>query len=266
MDLPLGGLSWLAGSSSTCASSGEPSTISPNLNSTPSAEPSIPSSKLSSLSSWTASSSMLIVEKQSPSLSLPSSLSSSSLASESLQVPIKCSSSFSSCKARWELILRSSCACTELILIVPLVPTHRANTCCDRASCERLVGAHRESSRERASSCHKIFLHVREAVVALLRKSKFLSRDLRFSACERRLLTPTHAEKVLIVRDVSVRTQRELSRELSSRDQAQSGPIPIGGRSELIFVRVVDRTHVRESVCVFLWRRDDDKWVIGEVA
>ena len=94
---------------------------------------------------------------------------------------------------------------------------------------------------------------MREAVVALLRESEFLSQDLRFSACERQLLTPTHAEKVLIVRDVSVRTQKELSRELSSRDQAQSGPIPIGGRSELIIVRVVDRTHVRESVCVFLW-------------
>ena len=109
---------------------------------------------------------------------------------------------------------------------------------------------------ERASSCHKIFLHVREAVVALLCESKFLSQDLRFCAYKRLL---TRAEKVLIVQGVSVRTQRELSRELSSRDQAQSGPIPIGGRSELIFVRVVDRTHVRESVCVFLWCRDEDK-------
>ncbi len=32
---------------------------------------------------------------------------------------LKCSSSFSSCKERWELILRSPCLCTELILIVP---------------------------------------------------------------------------------------------------------------------------------------------------
>ncbi len=97
---------------------------------------------------------------------------------------------------------------------------------------------------------------MREAVVALLCKSKFLSQDLCFCAYERLL---TRAEKVLIVRGVSVRTQRELLRELLSRDQSQSGPIPIGGRSELIFVQVVDRTHVCESVCVFLWCCDDDK-------
>ncbi len=93
---------------------------------------------------------------------------------------------------------------------------------------------------------------MQEAVVALLRESKFLPRDLCFCACERLL---SRAERVLIVREV----YRCAQRELLLRDQAQSGPIPIGGRSELIFVQVVDQTHVRESVCVFLWRRDDDK-------
>ncbi len=141
-----------------------------------------------------------------------------------------------------------------------LVRTHRANTCCDRASCERLVGARRESShaervlvvaRERVLVTRSLFLCVREAVVVLLRESEFLSRDLRFCVCERLLL---RAERVLIVQEV----YRCAQRELSSRDQAQSGPIPIGSRSELIFVQVVDRTHVRKSVCVFLWRRDDD--------
>jgi hypothetical protein len=87
---------------------------------------------------------------------------------------------------------------------------------------------------------------------------EFLSRDL--CLCDKRLLSRT--ERVLIVREV----YRCAQRELSSQDQAQSGPISIGGRSELIFVQVVNQTHVRESVCVFLWRRDDDKLVFGEVA
>ncbi len=85
---------------------------------------------------------------------------------------------------------------------------------------------------------------VREAVVVLLRESEILSQDVRFCACKRLL---SRAERVLVVREV----YRCAQRELLLQDQAQSGPIPIGGRSELIFVRVVDRTHIRESVCVF---------------
>ncbi len=100
-------------------------------------------------------------------------------------------------------------------------------------------------ARERVLVTRSLFLCVREAVVALLHESEFLSRDLRFCACKRLLL---HAERVLIVQEVYWCAQKELLLQ----DQAQSGPIPIGGRSELIFVRVVDRTHVRESVCVFL--------------
>ena len=107
-------------------------------------------------------------------------------------------------------------------------------------------------AREQVLVTRSLFLCVREAVVALLRESEFLSQDFRFCACKRLL---SRAERVLIVREVYWCAQRELS----SRDQAQSGPIPIGSRSELIFVRVVDRTHVRESVCVFLWRPDEDK-------
>ena len=130
-----------------------------------------------------------------------------------------------------------------------LVPTHRANTCCDRASCERLVGAHRESSW---SSCHKIFLHAREAVVELLRESEFLSRDLCL-VCERQLLTPTHAEKVLIVRDVSVHTQKEVYRESYLRkirpNQAQ---YPSGAyRSSSSCEWSIEHTFAR--VCVYFY-------------
>ena len=123
--------------------------------------------------------------------------------------------------------------------------------------CERLVGAHRESSSccTRASSCHKIFVFVCARgccrVVAqegvLVTRSSFLC--LREAVVVRR-------ESSYCARGVSVRWAQ---RELSSQDQAKSGPIPIRGRLELIFVQVVDRTHVRESVCVFLWPRDDDK-------
>ena len=80
---------------------------------------------------------------------------------------------------------------------------------------ERPVGVHRESS------CREIFV----------------------CACER--------QRVRSCLIFVLARERRMGREFSSRDQAQSGPIPIGGRSELIFVRVVDRTHVRESVCVF---------------
>ena len=66
------------------------------------------------------------------------------------------------------------------------------------------------------------------------------------------------AERVLVARSsfvrargVSVHAERVLITRL--------GPIPIGGRSELIVVQVVDRTYIRESMCVFVWCRDDDK-------
>jgi hypothetical protein len=66
------------------------------------------------------------------------------------------------------------------------------------------------------------------------------------------------AERVLVARSsfvhargVSVHAEKVLVMRL--------GPIPIGGRLELIVVRVVDRTYIRESVCIFLWCRDDDK-------
>ena len=65
-------------------------------------------------------------------------------------------------------------------------------------------------------------------------------------------------ERVLIARSSFVQA-RGVSVRAESVLVTRSGPIPIGGRSELIIVQVVDRTHVRESVCVFLWPRDDDK-------
>ena len=131
---------------------------------------------------------------------------------------------------------------------MPLVPTHRANTCCDRASCERLVGAHRESSR---SSCHKIFLHAREAVVELLRESEFLSRDLCLM-CERQLLTPTHAEKVLIVRDVLVRTQKELSESYRREIRPNQAQYPSGAdRSSSSCEWSIEHTFAR--VCVYFY-------------
>ncbi len=67
---------------------------------------------------------------------------------------------------------------TELILVVT-EPVARG----------LLVCAQREFLllQERASSCHEIFLCVREAVVVLLRESQFLSQDFCFCACERLL-------------------------------------------------------------------------------
>ena len=66
------------------------------------------------------------------------------------------------------------------------------------------------------------------------------------------------AERVLVARSsfvqargVSVCAERVLV--------MRSCSIPIGGRSELIVVQVVNRTHVRESVCVFLWHCDNNK-------
>ena len=83
------------------------------------------------------------------------------------------------------------------------------------------------------------------------------------------------AERVLVARSLFVRARGvsvQAERDLIARSSfvsvsvlpekvlvMRSSPIPIGGRSELIVVLVVDRTHVREIICVFLWRRDNEK-------
>jgi len=59
------------------------------------------------------------------------------------------------------------------------------------------------------------------------------------------------AERVLVARSLFVQA-RGVSVHAERVLVARLGPIPIGGRSELIIVQVVDRTHVRESVCVLL--------------
>jgi hypothetical protein len=91
--------------------------------------------------------------------------------------------------------------------------------------------------------------------VSLMRAERVLVARSLF-VCTRGVLVRT--ERVLVARSLFLRTRGVLVRAERVL-VARSGPIPIGGRLELIVVRVVDRTHVRESVCVFLWHRNDDK-------
>ena len=64
-----------------------------------------------------------------------------------------------------------------------------------------------------------------------------------------------HAERVLITRSSFVSVSVLPEKVLVTR----SSPIPIGGRSELIVVLVIDQMHVHENVCVFLWCCDNDE-------